>query len=413
MRPAALCVAIALVASPLVGTAQSGLRAVVYASGFVLPVGIVQDPTNRSVQVVVQQGGRIRVVRAGTVLPADFLNLTSAVLSGGEQGLLGLAFAPDYATSGRFYVNFTNRNGDTVVARFRRTSDPLVADPNSRFDLKWNGTPLIAQPFANHNGGHLMFGPDGLLYIGLGDGGSGNDPSHRAQNPAELLGKMLRIDVNVPDADAAGYRVPPDNPFLASGPAGTRPEIWDFGLRNPWRYSFDDPTLGGTGALVIGDVGQGEWEEIDYEPPRRGGRNYGWRNREGAHNNVTNLPPAFQPLTDPIHEYDHTVGASVTGGFVYRGRALGSTLQGRYVFADFVTGRIWSLGLTLDSAGEARAVDRREINPDLGLGPVSVSSFGVDAVGELFILNYSAGTILRVTGPPVAPPTPTGLSIVR
>ena len=228
-------------------------------------------------------------------------------------------------------MNFTNTAGDTVVARFRRSADPLIADANSRFDLRWNGAggaAFIAQPFSNHNGGHLAFGPDGFLYIGLGDGGSGNDPAHRAQNPAELLGKMLRIDVNVPDGHATGYQIPADNPFVRGGPAGVRAEIWAFGLRNPWRYSFDDPGRGGTGALLIGDVGQDRWEEVDYEPANRGGRNYGWRNREGAHNNVTSQPPAFLPLIDPIHEYDHSAGPSITGGFVYRGRALGAAYQG-------------------------------------------------------------------------------------
>ncbi len=257
-------------------------------------------------------------------------------------------------------MNFTNAAGHTVIARFRRSSDPLIADASSRFDLRIGGAPVIAQPFSNHNGGHLAFGPDGYLYVGLGDGGSGDDPDHRSQNPRELLGKMLRIDVNVPDTDVAGYRVPPDNPFLGSGPSGTRPEIWSFGLRNPWRYSFDDPARGGTGALVIGDVGQNRWEEIDYEPARRGGRNYGWRNREGLHNNVTNRPPAFQPLVDPIFEYGHATGGSVTGGYVYRGTALGDAFRGRYVFADFVAGRIWSLALSIDPSGDARASDLRD-----------------------------------------------------
>ena len=180
---------------PLRGRAQTSLRARVYASGFTFPVAFVQDPTDQTIQYVVQQGGRIRVVRSGTVLPTDFLNLTSSIVSGGEQGLLGLVFAPDYATSGRFFVDFTNTSGNTVVARFRRSADPLVADASSRFDLRWGGASgpaFIAQPFANHNGGDLVFGPDGFLYIGLGDGGSGNDPAHRAQSPAELLGKMLR-----------------------------------------------------------------------------------------------------------------------------------------------------------------------------------------------------------------------------
>jgi glucose/arabinose dehydrogenase len=184
----------------LAAPAHAQLQGQAYASGFQSPVAFVQDPTDRTVQYVVQQTGRIRVVRNGTVLTSDFLNLTGSVKSGGEQGLLGLAFAPDYASSGRLYVNFTNSSGDTVVARFMRSTNPLAADPGSRLDLQLEGTRrVITQPFTNHNGGHLAFGPDGYLYVGLGDGGSGNDPDHRAQNPAELLGKMLRIDVNVSD----------------------------------------------------------------------------------------------------------------------------------------------------------------------------------------------------------------------
>lgn len=393
---------------------QAQLRARVHASGFASPVAFVQDPTDRALQFVVQQNGRIRVLRDGTVLPADFLDLSAAVVAGGEQGLLGLAFAPNVAASQRFFVNFTDRSGNTVVARFRRSADPAVADAASRFDFRWGGTAgpaAIAQPFANHNGGHLAFGPDGYLYIGLGDGGSGNDPQHRAQNPSELLGKMLRIDVNVPDSNPSGYQVPADNPFVRLGPPGARPEIWAFGLRNPWRYWFDDPTRGGTGALVIGDVGQNSFEEIDYEPAGAGGRNYGWRNREGAHNHVTSLPPAYQPLIDPIHEYDHSAGISVTGGFVYRGRALGANYQGRYFFADF-NGRVWSVALTVDpSTREARASNLIEHTAELaGIGPVS--SFGVDADGELYVVVYP-GRILKILGPPVAPPAPSGLRIVR
>ena len=259
MRLAAgVCAVFLFVAPP----AHAQLQGQVYASGLQSPVAFVQDPTDRSVQFVVQQGGRIRVVRNGAVLDNDFLNLTGAVSCCGERGLLGLAFAPDYSSSGRFFVNFTNTSGDTVVARFTRSSIPTIADPSSRFDLQLEGTRrFIEQPFSNHNGGHLVFGPDGYLYIGLGDGGSGNDPDHRAQNPNELLGKMLRIDINVPDSNTFGYRIPPDNPFLGGSPA--RDEIWAFGLRNPWRYSFDDVTRGGTGALVIGDVGQNRREEID------------------------------------------------------------------------------------------------------------------------------------------------------
>jgi glucose/arabinose dehydrogenase len=330
-----------------------------------------------------------------------------------------MAFAPDVGTSGRFFVNFTDRAGNTVVARFKRSSNPIAADPGSRFDLRWGGAgfpAFIAQPFANHNGGHLVFGPDRYLYVGLGDGGSGNDPAHRAQNPRELLGKMLRIDVNVADSHPSGYEIPADNPFVSSGPAGTRPEIWAFGLRNPWRYSFDDPNRGGTGALVIGDVGQNRFEEIDYEPPRRGGRNYGWRNREGAHDNLASPPPAYLPLVDPIHEYDRNSGQSITGGFVYRGRALGSAFHGRYFFADFVEGRVWSIALTVNpSDGEARASDLVEHTNELGgfdqLG--NISSFGIDTDGELYIVSYSLGRILKVIGESMPPPAPTGLHIIR
>ena len=391
--------------------AGAQMRTQVYASGFTNPLNFVQDPTDPSVQFVVEQRGRIRVVRNGELLPTDFLDLTSSVRSGGEQGLLGLAFPPDAGLTRRFFVNFTNTDGHTVVARFRRSLNPLIAESGSRFDLRWNGPgpAVIGQPFANHNGGHLAFGPDGYLYIGLGDGGSGNDPDHRAQDRDELLGKMLRVDVNVPDSHPIGYVVPADNPFLAGG---ARPEVWSFGWRNPWRYTFDDPSRGGTGAMIAGDVGQNQWEELNYEPRGRGGRNYGWRNREGAHNNVTSLPPAYTPLVDPIHEYDHTTGGSVTGGFVYRGSSLGAAFPGRYFFADFVRSRVWSLALTIDAGGEARASDVREHTNELGgsahLG--GVASFGVDAAGELYIVSYSRGIILRIVG---APRAPTNLRIIR
>jgi glucose/arabinose dehydrogenase len=392
--------------------AAAQLRARVYASGFVQPIAIVQDPADPAIQFVVEQRGRIRVVRNGAVEPSDFLDLTAGVRSGGEQGLLGMAFPPDAGLTGRFYVNFTNTDGHTVVARFRRASNPLVADPGSRFDLRWNGATgpaLILQPFANHNGGHLAFGPDGYLYIGMGDGGSGDDPNHFAQDPASLLGKMLRIDVGVPDTHPVGYAIPAGNPFAGTA---ARPEIWSFGWRNPWRFTFDDPSRGGTGALVAGDVGQNAWEEVDYEPAGRGGRNYGWRNREGAHNNVTSRPPAFTPLVDPIHEYDHAQGSSITGGYVYRGTALGAAFRGRYFFADFIRSRVWSAALTIDSAGEAHASDVREHTADLGGAAqlAGVSSFGVNAAGELFVVSYNRGVILTIAGPP---PTPGTLRIIR
>ncbi len=393
-----------LVALAFPSAARAQLHARTYASGFSLPLAFIQDPTDRTVQFVVQQNGRIRVVRSGAVQAADFLDLRSVVSSGGEQGLLGLAFAPD-TSSGRFFVNFTDTSGNTVVARFKRSGNPLVADASSRFDFRWGGAggpAYIDQPYANHNGGNIAFGPDGFLYIGMGDGGSGDDPGNRSQTPSELLGKMLRVDVNVADSDQIGYRVPSTNPFVSSGPAGTRPEIWAYGLRNPWRWSFDDPARGGTGALIIGDVGQNEWEEVDYEPAARGGRNYGWRYREGAHNHVTAAPPAYLPLTDPIHEFDHNTGQSITGGYVYRGTSLGPAFRGRYFFADFVAGRVWSMGLAINSStGEATKTGIVEHTAELGgtstLG--NISSFGVDADGELYIVSYSRGVILKVIAP--------------
>jgi glucose/arabinose dehydrogenase len=415
MRAGRVVAAIVLCVAGLRLVAQTPLRLRAVASGFTNPLDVVQDPGDRSVQYVVEQGGRIRVMRDGVVSATDFLDLRGAVLAGGEQGLLGLAFPPDPAGS-RFFVNFTDRSGDTVVARFRRSAtDRLVADPASRFDLRWStGLAVIRQPFANHNGGHMTVGPDGFLYIGMGDGGSGNDPDDRAQNPSELLGKMLRIDVDVPDSHATGFEIPADNPFAHA--AGTRPEIWDFGVRNPWRFTFDDAERGGTGALVIADVGQDHFEEIDYEPRGRGGRNYGWRNREGAHDNVTSRPPAFMPLVDPVFEYDHGAGQSITGGFVYHGTALGNAYQGRYFFADFVRGRVWSIALTIDTAtGYARASGLIEHTSDLGgtsqLG--NVSSFGTDADGELFLVSYSRGIVFKLAGPLTPPPTPLNPRIVR
>ena len=246
------------------------VKATTYVSGLNAPIEFVQDPSQPNVQMVVQQGGLIRVIQNGALVKTPFLDLTTDISSGGERGLLGLAFAPDYATSLRFFVNFTNIDGHTVVARFKRMAgNALQADPTSRFDLRWGGPTglrYIAQPYANHNGGHLAFGADGYLYIGMGDGGSGGDPENRAQTTTTLLGKMLRIDVNVLDPnDQEGYVVPATNPFVGGF---ALPEIWAFGLRNPWKFSVDTsgPGGAGTGAIVIGDVGQGAAEEIDYEP---------------------------------------------------------------------------------------------------------------------------------------------------
>jgi glucose/arabinose dehydrogenase len=414
----ALVFAAVIAAQPIV--AQSLLKSRVHATGLSSPVAFIQDPTSNSRQFVVEQGGRIRVIANGVVQATDFLDLRGAITSGGERGLLGMAVAPDYASSRRFYVNFTDLAGNTVIARFLASvSNPAVADSSSRFDLQWpSGLKYIQQPYANHNAGNLAFGPDGYLYIALGDGGSGNDPENRAQNPAELLGKVLRIDVNVPLTNLIGYVVPSTNPFVSGGPAGVLKEIWSFGLRNPWRYSFDMPSRGGTGALIIADVGQGAWEEIDYEPAGRSGRNYGWRVREGAHPNIASPAPVYNPpsgLTDPIWEYSHSVGQSITGGFVYRGSALPSSFRGRYFFADYVQGRVWSVALTINpSTGEATASGLTDHTADLGGSAVigNISSFGLDAAGELYVVNHTGGTIVQVIAS-VPPSAPTNLRIIK
>ena len=390
--------------------AGAQLRSEVYAGGLSRPLELVQDPLQPSVQYVVEQFGRIRVVVNGVVQAQDFLDLTGQVSTTGEQGLLGLAFAPDYAASGRVFVNFTNLSGHTVVARFRRSgSDPLRVDPGSRFDLRWGGgQPFIVQPFANHNGGHLEFGPDGYLYIGMGDGGGGGDPQNNAQDPDTWLGKMLRIDVSVPDGDPEGYDIPPGNPF-AFGAA--LPEIWAFGYRNPWKFTFDRADAGGpgTGALVSGDVGQQAFEEINYEPAGAGGRNYGWRLREGLAPYLPDTPPAFLPLTDPILAYGHDDGRSVTGGYVYRGAALGGGYFGRYFYADFIAGRVWSVALSIDGAGEAAASAPVEHTAELGgsaaLG--NISAFGVDASGELYLVSFN-GSVRRILFDGAAPPPAPG-----
>ena len=420
MKTPASAVGVLLLVVIAAGAAEGQLRTRPFVSGLSAPVAIVQDPTDPTVQFVVEQRGLIRVVKNGALLDTDFLDLRNAVApNGGERGLFSIAFPPNALASGRFFVCFTNPEGNIVVARFKRSANPLVAGPGSRFDLVWPDReggqhPFIPHPGAsNHNGGDLVFGPGGFLYIGTGDGGGGNDTFLNGQNPMALLGKMLRIDVNVPDADPRGYVVPADNPFvsgvLVNTAGDTVPvlkEIWAFGLRNPWRYNFDDVARGGTGALVIADVGQNAWEEVDYEPPGRGGRNYGWPNFEANHSNVTARPLAYEPPTPPVFEYSHNgASASITGGYVYRGAALGPEFDGRYFFADFIRGHVWSIALVIDpTTGEAQATDLRDHTADLGgagmLG--NISSFGVDADGELFIVSYSGGSVLRIVprGPP-------------
>ena len=404
-----------IAAFPAAGSAQSILRSHLYVSGLEAPLGFEQDPADPRVQFVVQQNGIIWAIVDGELQTTPFLDLRATVIASGESGLLGLAFPPDTATSRRFYVHFNTLPPPNTmppppvgevwshVARFKRSAtNPLVADPTTRKDMVWStGEPYIRHPFGNHKGGQIAFGPDGYLYIAMGDGGSGNDPGHFAQNPFRLLGKMFRLDVNVSDADPEGFNIPPDNPFVDSVPIAAYHEIWDIGLRNPWRFSFDAPALGGTGALIIGDVGQNLREEIDYEPPNRGGRNYGWRNWEGTRANIALPPLAYTPRTDPIFEYLHPEGFSITGGFVYRGSALGAAYRGRYFFGDFY-GRVWSLFLTLNGSGEATASDLQEHTAAISGGADfgGISSFGQDAAGELYIVSYFGGTVSRI-GPPL------------
>jgi glucose/arabinose dehydrogenase len=400
-----------LVAGVSPALAQTTLRAVTLVSGLANPVAFVQDPSDPAVQYVVEQAGRVRVVHNGALLPAPFLDISSSAIiaGGGERGLLGLAFPPNYAASGRFYVYFTRSldpdgRAHVVVARFRRSAgNRFAADHASRLDLRWStGERFIYHPYANHNAGCLQFGPDGMLYIASGDGGSGGDPHDYAQNTSSLLGKILRIDVtSVADSHPDGFVVPAGNPGFA------RPEIWSYGWRNPWRFSFDAGP-GGTGAMVVADVGQGAREEVDYEPAGRAGRNYGWRFREGR------LPFAGSPpggLVDPIFDYDRTLGRSVTGGYVYRGGI--AELRGRYFFSDYVTRRLWSIGLSVNGAtGEATAIDFVDHTVDLGGTTFGgVSSFGVDAAGELYVVDHSRGLILRLARG--APRQPTGMRIVR
>lgn len=383
-------------AAPCLGIAafgQAQLKAQVYATGFSQPIAMVQDPTNSHVQFVVQQRGLIKVVVDGVVQGTNFLNLTSTVnQNDGEGGLLGLTFHPQYASNRFFYLDYTDAAGDTRIVRYTRSAgNPLVADAGSGQQVVF-----IDQPFANHNGGTLKFGPfDGLLYVGMGDGGSGNDPGNRAQTITNmLLGKFLRIDVDRDDFPAdpnKNYGIPATNPFV--GVTGDD-EIWSYGVRNPWKWSFDNPALLGTGGMLIGDVGQGAREEVDYEPPLRGGRNYGWRVWEGNHS--TGLGGGVGPYTFPIFEYDHSQGIAVTGGYVYRGLLLGD-MFGKYFLADYGSAKIWSCDLVIDPlSGEGSAVNAVDRTADIASGASTISSIDVDAQGEIYFVDIAAGSILKL-----------------
>jgi glucose/arabinose dehydrogenase len=291
---------------------------------------------------------------------------------GTEQGLLGLAFHPNYATNGTFFVYYIDHNGNSVVARFHVASDdPNRADPASEVDLFH-----MNQPYANHNGGGLAFGPDGYLYIGSGDGGSEGDPIRTGQNLQTQLGKLLRI--NVDNGDTAS--IPPDNPFIGRGGL---PEIWAYGLRNPWRFSFDRLT----GNLYIGDVGQDAWEEVDFVlAGTAGGLNFGWSYFEGTHP-YQDQPPASATFTWPVTEYSHTDGCAVTGGYVYRGTAL-PEWQGIYFYGDYCSGNVWGLIQTSQDKWESKS---------LFMTGAKITTFGVDEAGEIYLSDYGTGTILRLT----------------
>lgn len=393
-RAFSVLAALLLLAAP----ALAQLAAQEVVSGIPNIVAFVQDPAIPNTFYLVQQSGTVRVLQDGDVLDTPFLDLTGEVSTAEERGLLGMAFAPNVGT-GWVFVNYTNASGATVIARFARSAgNPIQADVGSRLDLRWpSGQQFIPQPAANHNGGHLAFGPDGFLYIGLGDGGGGNDQFNTAQNPDTLLGKMLRIDVNVPPGDEKGYRVPPSNPFVPFIPLG---EIWDIGLRNPWRYSFDNVALGGTGALVIGDVGQGAREEVNYEPAGQGGRDYGWPIFEGTIATPgVNAPPPPLPLTAPLFDYPRSIGRAVTGGYVYRGSLLPASFRGRYFVGDWGSGIIASVGLALNPAtGEASMTDAVDHTAELaGNAVVQVSTFAEDASGELYFVSYGApGAVYKI-----------------
>jgi glucose/arabinose dehydrogenase len=344
------------------------------ASGFTRPTYLGHAFDDRL--FVVEQRGRIYLVGDGRPLEPPFLNIEGRVGSAAsEQGLLSVAFHPDYAENGRFFVNYTNRQGDTVIARYQvSAADPNRADEDSEQVLM-----LIGQPYGNHNGGQIKIGPGGYLYIGMGDGGSGGDPLNHGQNPGTLLGALLRIDVDFEPGEAA-YAVPTDNPFVDDD--GKRNEIWAIGLRNPWRFSFD----AATGDLYIADVGQNLWEEVNFQPAAsKGGENYGWNIMEGNHC-YRGQGCDQSGLVLPVAEYGREGGCSITGGYVYRGRRF-PELDGNYFFADYCSGKIWSL-VRLESGHWQQTV--------AFAGGIAVSSFGEGVDGEVYVLDHATGDIYQL-----------------
>ncbi len=353
-----------------------------FAAGLDAPIGITNAGDGSGRLFVNERGGRVRIVEADGALRADpFVDLAAVVTAGGEQGLLGLAFHPDFATNRRLFVYYTAA-GDAADTLAELTADPdgTRADPATLRVLA-----AIPDPYPNHNGGQLAFGPDGYLYVGIGDGGGGGDPEGNGQDPDVLLGKLLRLDVDAAPSGASAYGVPDDNPYAAGGtaPGAGLPEIWALGLRNPWRFSFDPRW----GDLYIADVGQGTWEEIDRQPgDSTGGENYGWNVMEGR---TCFLDPNCdqRPFVKPIAQYatgrDGT--CAVVGGHVYRGRAQ-PDLDGVYVFGDYCSGRIYTLQVDEGTTTPKEVLD----------SPASISAFGTDEAGELYLADLDAGTVSRV-----------------
>jgi glucose/arabinose dehydrogenase len=340
------------------------------ASGLSSPTWLTSPPNDARL-FILEQPGRIRIVRDGQLLATPFLDLTAKASSGAERGLLGLAFHPDYAQNGYFYVDYTDLSGNTRVERYHADPSADVADPASAQLILG-----VQQPYANHNGGDVVFGPDGMLYVGLGDGGSGGDPQGNGQNRDVLLGKILRLDVDHGDP----YVIPADNPFV--GQAGARGEIWAYGLRNPWRFAFD-PT---TGLLYIADVGQDLWEEVDVEPATTAGLDYGWNIMEATHcYNASSCNESG--LTLPVLEYGHDQGCSIIGGFVYRGAAI-PALHGVYFYADYCSGWIRSFRYQDGQVTDQRTWDSGDVG--------EIHSFGQDAAGELYVVVQD-GRVYRIT----------------
>ncbi len=344
------------------------LRAREVVSGLERPV-FLTAPAGDTRLFIIEQPGRIRIVSGGQLLPTPFLDISDRISFGGERGLLGLAFHPRYSQNGYLFVNYTDHAGDTRVERYQVSSDRNRADPASASVVL-----KVAQPYANHNGGMVLFGPDSMLYVAMGDGGSGGDPQGNGQNTGSLLGKLLRLDVDHAPA-GAGYAIPRDNPFSATTGPSKRGEIWAWGLRNPWRVSFDAPSS----RLYIADVGQSRREEIDVADDRDAGVNYGWNRMEGSECfNASSCNRAGLRL--PVAEYGHNDGCSITGGYVYRGQI--AAIRGHYFYSDNCQG--WLRSIRVAENGTVAERNRWDVG---SLG--AVTSFGVSASGELYVLNAS------------------------